>query len=173
MRSRFSPGGPGDKPLYETGEDISARSDRDSTMSWTQFVEFGTSERGELSLQWEQDLKEHFGSYFELGGRLVLKNIPFRSYNLQPSLVATLGMGTADFNEYIYGVGAADSLAVNNYSVGLQLNVPPAIDHLFPIFKIQYYEVLGSSNRNASLVSGDEKGFQAMLIVAFKVFENQ
>lgn len=171
VRSHFALGGPGDKPLYETGTAISPSSDRESTMSWAQFIELGDKQIGEISLQWEQDLKEHHGAYFELAGRWVLYNLPYKRYQLQPALFATLGAGSADFNQYIYGVGAADELQFNNYSVGLQLNAPPAFDHLYPLLRLQYYSVIGGQNRRASLVATQVDGFQAMLTVAFKVFE--
>ncbi len=170
FRSHINLGTPGDSPLYTTGEETTNRNERDAGVSFSQFVEIGKPEYGEFRIEYEQFVGGSQGSYFDFRLRVPVHNFYWKSTILQPSLFASFGVGSADFNSYIYGDGAANDFSVNNFSVGVELTIPSHIDHFYPALRMKYYEVLGDNNRNASLVSGDSNGFQIIAIVAFEIF---
>ncbi|PCI27504.1 hypothetical protein COB52_04725 [Candidatus Kaiserbacteria bacterium] len=166
LRTRLNLSASGDKPLYETNAALLEQ--REGTMEWDGFIEFALPGRGELSLEYSQDLKTHKGFYTEAKIRIVVTDFSFRGRTFEPAVFASLGGGNLAHNSYLYGVGSSDYTATN-YSLGVSLSAPPEIDHFFPVLQFKYYELIGDATRTASFIGSRNSGFQVLGLFAFKL----
>jgi hypothetical protein len=157
----------GDEPLYETGEEFDKQIARDKTTEVDQRFEYGLPMYGEVYLHYSKDVAAHWGSYTELGLRAVLVTIETQKLNWQASLTATVGGGNKFHNRYLYGANAR--YGSTNYSLGVSLAAPPAIDHYFPVVEVKHYKLAGAA-KNGVLVADKQEGVQVIALFAVKVF---
>lgn len=156
--------------MYKTGEPLTDRNERATTHEWDHFLELGIPQRGEFTLQVSQDLRAHNGTYLEGKVRAVLMNIPFKKLKLQPALFASIGMGSKNHNQYLYGVGA-DTFSANHFSTGFSVSTPPALDVLYPVLEAKYYQILGDGNRRGHLVTNKAEGWRVIALAAIELWK--
>lgn len=170
-RSRLVPNSTPDRPLFESRgvRQIESRK-RTRTAEVDNFFEFHLPELMEIRLEISQDISVHKGTYAEIMSRFILgnwwkkKNGPM----IQPALFASSVMGTAAHNEYLYGRGARRSGATN-WTWGLLVGSPGAVDTFWPTFQITRFHVIGPA-ASGSLVEGKKSGTQVLVLAAFRIF---
>ena len=131
-------------------------------------VELGIPRHGEFTFRISQDISEHNGIATEGHLRWIFYNLPIQDSDLQFALNYALGAGAKEHNIYFYGEGAEESFSQNHHS--LSFSVSNSEDHLYPIFEVRYYEVLGDKNRRASIAKDKTHGIHVQLFFVFNVF---
>ncbi len=158
-----------DRVVYKTRVPLTDRNKREKTMEFSQIIDWEIPNHGEIRFSAAQDIKAHGGIYLSTQLRLVPMSLKIYSKTIEPALFITIGAGSKAHNQYLYGRGA-EEFSFTDYSIGFSLSLPPTIDPFFPFLKIQHYGVLGTKNKNASLVRGEPRGWQFLLLGAVKVF---
>ena len=133
------------------------------------FVELGLPRHGELTLQLNQDLSEHNGMSTKSHLRWIFYNLPLHGEDseLQFALSYALGAGNKEHNTYFYGEGADEDFSINNQAIGFSIS--NSEDHLYPIFEVRYYEVLGDKNRVASIAKDKLQGIYVQFFFVLNV----
>lgn len=167
LRSRLNFDATGDEPLYFTTEDEDERVRRESTTELDLYLEYVSTDQSYIRLQISQDLSAHEGKYFEVRVRKALFGFLFQGKDrplIQPALFSSIGYGTQEHNEYLYGPKV--NSGINNFEVGLSVGSPQVIDVFWPTLKISHFQILGTQNRNATFVQ-EKKGYAVELLFAF------
>jgi len=168
-RAKLNINATGDKPLYKTGLEINKLDQKAKTNEIDNILEIRSKKQGEISLLISKDLQAHNGSYLELKIRKIAFNQKVGKLNFQTALFTSIGAGTKAHNKYLYGEGSS-AFSLTNYSYGLSISAPPAIDYIYPVLNIKRYGILGSKNKNASLVRDNNSNWQIIALFAFNIF---
>ncbi len=162
-----------DKPLYTTGEPRTIRNSRESTVEWTQTLEFFAPSfddyRFGLDLRWVQDVMRYGGSHFEATPRVTICRLgeDHGKALVAPQLFATLGFGTRGHNQYQYGPSA--EAGFNHWAGGVRVLLPGRYDPAYWALEASYYEVLGGANRRGVLLDGKTSGWRLEVTAALKI----
>lgn len=164
-----------DDPLFPS-RDHFQYVDRDSSFEWSNRLEIYIPNygdySGEIDLGVAKDLKEHFGHYFDLTFKLKIFEYRWDIISRDQSefmLFTTFGYADKAHNKYFYGQGA--KAGWTHFSAGLWVNFPERADRYTPILMVEYFEVLNSTNKQASLMTGNDHGWVVTLVGAVPVFE--